>query len=82
MEDGNPRRAVDILDAASQAFPNNLTVTKAVAGGYARVGRAKEALVIYRTIPMQDASAGDFEGADRRCPRRQREQGLIRGAAW
>ncbi len=63
MENGNPRRAVDILDAASQAFPNNLTVTKAVAGGYARVGRAKEALAIYRTIPMQDASAGDFEGA-------------------
>ncbi len=63
MENGNPRRAVDILDAASQAFPNNLSVTKAVAGGYARVGRAKEALAIYRTIPMQDASAGDFEGA-------------------
>ena len=63
MENGNARRAVDILDAASQAFPNNLTVTKAVAGGYARVGRAKEALAIYRTIPMQDASAGDFEGA-------------------
>ena len=63
IENGNPRRAVDILDAASQAFPNNLTVTKAVAGGYARVGRAKEALAIYRTISMQDASAGDFEGA-------------------
>lgn len=63
MDNGNPRRAVDILDAASQAFPNNLTVTKAVAGGYARVGRAKEALAIYRSLPMQDASAGDFEGA-------------------
>ncbi len=63
MENGNARRAVDILDAASQAFPNNLTVVKAVAGGYARVGRAKEALAIYKTIPMQDASAGDFEGA-------------------
>ncbi len=63
MDNGNPRRAVDILDAASQAFPNNLTVTKAVAGGYARVGRGKEALAIYRNIPMQDASAGDFEGA-------------------
>jgi tetratricopeptide (TPR) repeat protein len=63
MDNGNARRAVDILDAASQAFPNNLTVIKAVAGGYARVGRAKEALAIYRTIPMQDASAGDFEGA-------------------
>ena len=63
MENGNARRAVDILDAASQAFPNNLTVIKAVAGGYARVGRAKEALAIYKTIPMQDASPGDFEGA-------------------
>ena len=57
------QRAVDILDAASQAFPNNLTVRKAVAGGYARVGRAKEALALFKTVPMQDASAGDFEGA-------------------
>jgi cellulose synthase operon protein C len=63
MENGNAQRAVDILDAASQAFPNNLTVRKAVAGGYARVGRAKEALALYREIPMQDATAGDFEGA-------------------
>ncbi|HVN94589.1 MAG TPA: cellulose synthase subunit BcsC-related outer membrane protein [Terracidiphilus sp.] len=63
MDNGNPRRAVDILDAASQAFPNNLTVTKAVAGGYARVGRVKEALAIYKSLPMQDASAGDYEGA-------------------
>ncbi len=63
MDNGYAQHAVDILDAASQAFPNNLTVRKAVAGGYARVGRAKEALAIYKTIPMQDASAGDFEGA-------------------
>ncbi len=63
MDNGNAQRAVDILDAASLAFPNNLTVRKAVAGGYARVGRAKEALAIYKTIPMEDASAGDFEGA-------------------
>ena len=63
LDNGNVRRAVDILDAASLAFPNNLTVRKAVAGGYAQVGRAKEALAIYKNIPMQDASAGDFEGA-------------------
>ena len=63
MDNGNVQRAVDILDAASQAFPNNLTVRKAVAGGYARVGRAKEALALFKTVPMQDASAGDFEGA-------------------
>jgi tetratricopeptide (TPR) repeat protein len=63
MDNGNAQHAVDILDAASLAFPNNLTVRKAVAGGYARVGRAREALAIYKTVPMQDASAGDFEGA-------------------
>ena len=63
MDNGNVQRAVDILDAASQAFPNNMTVRKAVAGGYARVGRAKEAVALFKTVPMQDASAGDFEGA-------------------
>ena len=63
IENGNPRRAVDILDAAYQAFPNNLTVRKAVAGGYSQVGRTKEALAIFKTIPMQDATSGDFQGA-------------------
>ena len=63
MENGNTQRAVDILDAASQAFPDNLTVRKAVAGGYAQVGRAKESLMLFKSVPMQDASAGDFEGA-------------------
>ena len=63
LDNGNAQRAVDILEAAGQAFPNNLTVRKAVAGGFARVGRAKEALALFKTIPMQDASAGDFEGA-------------------
>ena len=28
-----------------------------------RVGRAKEALALFKAVPMQDASAGDFEGA-------------------
>ena len=63
MDNGNLRRAVDILDAASQAFPDNLTVRKAVAGGFARVGRAKESLALYKSVPMQDASSGDFQGA-------------------
>jgi tetratricopeptide (TPR) repeat protein len=63
MDNGNYQRAVDILDAASQAFPENLTVRKAVAGGYVQVGRAKESLALYKTIPMQDATADDFQGA-------------------
>jgi tetratricopeptide (TPR) repeat protein len=63
MDNNNIQRAVDILDAASQAFPDNLDVRKAVAGGYVRVGRAKEALSLFKAIPMQDATAGDFQGA-------------------
>jgi len=63
MDNGNVQRAVDILEAANAAFPDNLTVRKAVAGGYVRVGRAKEALALFKAVPMQDASAGDFQGA-------------------
>jgi len=63
MDNGNVTRAVDILDAANQAFPDNLTVRKAVAGGFIRVGRYKESLALFKTIPMQDATAGDFQGA-------------------
>ncbi len=63
MDNGNVQRAVDILDAASQAFPDNVTVRKAVAGGYAQVGRSRESLALYKTVPMQDATAGDFGGA-------------------
>jgi tetratricopeptide (TPR) repeat protein len=63
MDNGNIQRAVDILDAASQAFPDNMNVRKAVAGGYVRVGRAREALALYKTVPLQDATAGDFQGA-------------------
>ena len=60
---GNTARAIDILDAAAQAFPDNLTVRKAVAGGYLTAGRAKESLEIFKTIDMQDATAGDWQGA-------------------
>ncbi|WP_263358261.1 cellulose synthase subunit BcsC-related outer membrane protein [Acidicapsa ligni] len=60
---GNTARAIDILDAAAQAFPDNLTVRKAVAGGYLTAGKSREALAIFKEIDMQNASAGDFQGA-------------------
>jgi len=63
FEAGNTARAIDILDAAAQAFPDNLSVRKAVAGGYVKAGKTKEALAIYKAIDFQDASAGDFQGA-------------------
>lgn len=63
FEAGNTARAIDILDAAAQAFPDNLGVRKAVAGGYVKAGKTKEALAIYKSIDFQDATAGDFQGA-------------------
>jgi tetratricopeptide (TPR) repeat protein len=63
MDNGNPQRAVEILEAAAMAFPDNLSVRKAVAGGYVQVGRARDALALFKSVPMQDASAGDFRGA-------------------
>lgn len=63
FDNGNTARALDILDAAGKAFPENMNVRKAVAGGYSRTGHAREALALFKTIPMQDASSGDFQGA-------------------
>jgi cellulose synthase operon protein C len=60
---GNTARAIDILDAAAQAFPDNLAVRKAVAGGYLRAGRTRESLAIFKQIDFQDASAADFRAA-------------------
>jgi cellulose synthase operon protein C len=63
MDNSDPQNALEILDAALEAFPDNMTVRKAVAGGYVQVGHAKQAEAIYKTIPLQDASAADFAGA-------------------
>ena len=63
LDNNDSQRAVDILEAASRAFPDNMTVRKVLAGGYLRTGQVKEALAIYKTLGMQDASAADFQGA-------------------
>lgn len=63
MDNGDYRRAIEILDAAKLAFPDNIAVRKAVAGGYAQIGRGKDAVALFKTIPMQNASSGDFQGA-------------------
>jgi cellulose synthase operon protein C len=60
---GNTARAIDILEAAAQAFPDNLAVRKAVAGGYLRAGKTREALALFKSVDFQDASASDFQGA-------------------
>ncbi len=38
FDNGNNERAVQILEAASAAFPENLTVKRVLAGGYLKVG--------------------------------------------
>ncbi len=63
IDNNDNQRAVEILEAAAQAFPDNVTVRKILAGGYLRTGRAKDALSIYKGILMQDAGAADFQGA-------------------
>jgi cellulose synthase operon protein C len=63
IDNNDNERAVEILEAASLAFPDNMQVRKVLAGGYLRTGQTKEALTIYKAVPMQDASAADFQGA-------------------
>jgi len=63
LDNNDNQRAVEILEAASRAFPDNLTVRKVLAGGYVRTGQIKEALAMYKSVGMQDASASDFQGA-------------------
>ncbi len=63
FDNGNTARALEILDAAAQAFPDNPMVRKAVAGGYLKAGKSREALSIFKQVDFQDATAGDFQGA-------------------
>ena len=58
---GNPRRAVEILMAAEQAFPGNPAVSKALAVGFVQAGQPKDAMAIYQALDMTNASAGDYQ---------------------
>jgi cellulose synthase operon protein C len=63
IDNNDNQRAVDILEAAALAFPDNIQVKKVLAGGYLRTGQTREALAIYKSVAMLDASAPDFQGA-------------------
>ena len=60
---GNNKKALNILNAAAQAFPDNPAVLKALASGYARAGMAKQAVAIFKAQDMTAASAGDYKAA-------------------
>lgn len=60
---GNTKKALNILNAAAQAFPDNPAVLKALASGYARAGMAKQAVAIFKAQDMTAASAADYKAA-------------------
>ncbi len=59
----NPRRALAILNAAAESFPDNPAVIKALAGGYVRAGLPKQAILIFKAQDMSSASASDYKAA-------------------
>jgi tetratricopeptide (TPR) repeat protein len=63
FDNGNNERAVQILEAASAAFPDNVTVKRTLAGGYLKVGHSRQALAIFKSLPTEDATAADYQGA-------------------
>jgi tetratricopeptide (TPR) repeat protein len=63
MEDGAPQRCIDILDAASQAFPGRVALHISLAGVYAQTGRTADALDLYKKLPIAAAAAEELERA-------------------
>src|SRR5208283_2566033 len=63
FDSGNLARGVMILQAASEQYPGNMNVRKAVAGAYAKIGKAQEAVALFKAIPMDNATPGDMQGA-------------------
>ena len=63
LDNGNLARGVMILQAASEQYPDNMNVRKAVAGAYAKVGKASEAVALFKAIPMDNATPGDMQAA-------------------
>ena len=60
---GNENKALAILNATARAFPDNPGVIKALAGGYARAGRPKEAVLIWKAQDLTSALAPDYRAA-------------------
>lgn len=58
---GNQHRAIEILSAAARAFPNNPAVSKALAGGYLQAGQAKDAVAIYQSLNLTNATSSDYQ---------------------
>ncbi|HTZ59777.1 MAG TPA: cellulose synthase subunit BcsC-related outer membrane protein [Acidobacteriaceae bacterium] len=60
---GNTRQALAILETASQAFPSNGDIRRAMAGTYIRNNEGKLAFALYQQIDWTRATATDYAGA-------------------
>jgi len=63
MDAGSLAAGLQILQAAEQNYPDNMAVRSAMAGGYVRTARPTDALALYKTVPMQQASPSDLAEA-------------------
>lgn len=60
---GEADKALAILNAATVALSGNHSVTRILAGGYAKIGRAEDALKMYASVNWSQATQADYEGA-------------------
>src|SRR5579885_2776894 len=60
---GDQRRAVAILQAATQAFPKNPRIYSALAAAYLKAGEPKQAVAIYSSLDMDHATLSQYQGA-------------------
>jgi tetratricopeptide (TPR) repeat protein len=60
---GDTPRALAILNAASQSFPDNPAVQRELASGYAQAGQLQQAVLIYKAQDMSAVSAADYQAA-------------------
>jgi tetratricopeptide (TPR) repeat protein len=63
IDNNENQRAVEILEAASLAFPDNIDVKRVLAGGYLKSGQSKASLALYKSLPFDDAGVPDYQGA-------------------
>jgi tetratricopeptide (TPR) repeat protein len=58
---GDNGRALAILNAAAQTFPDNIAVLKALASGYAAANQPQQAIAIYKKGTFVPTGVGDFQ---------------------
>jgi tetratricopeptide (TPR) repeat protein len=63
VSSGRNARAIAILNAAAQSFPDNPAVLRELANAYTQAGQPQQAVLIYRSENMSSASSADYQSA-------------------